>query len=71
MQLHFWCQGGAEFADLGRTVAVDHNAKEIRMLVSQTADHATNVGPPVGLTEVYLWWVSSEDHTVLLSTKIF
>lgn len=29
------CQGGAEFADLGRTVTVDHNAKEIIMLVSK------------------------------------
>lgn len=29
-------QGGAEFADLGRTLTADHNAKEIIMLVSKT-----------------------------------
>ena len=29
-------QGGAEFADLGRTLTTDHNAKEIIMLVSKT-----------------------------------
>ena len=29
------CQGGAKFADVGRTVIVDHNAKEIIMLVSK------------------------------------
>lgn len=31
----FYCQGGAEFADLGRTLIADHNAKEIIMLVSK------------------------------------
>lgn len=29
------CQGGVEFADLGRTLTADHNAKEIIMLVSK------------------------------------
>lgn len=44
--------GGAEFADPGRTAATDHNAKEIRMLVSPTADHATNGGGAKGLPEL-------------------
>ena len=53
MQLHFWCQGGAKLANLGRIVVVDHNAKDIRMLVSQIADHATNAGGTKGTTSTY------------------
>ena len=34
-------------------MAVDHNAKEIRMLFSQTADHATNAGGTKGTTSTY------------------
>lgn len=48
MQLHFLCQGGAEFVDLGRTMVDDHNGREIRKLVQPTADHATNVGGTKG-----------------------
>ena len=34
-------------------MVVDHNAKEIRMLVSQTTDHATNAGGTKGTTSDY------------------
>ena len=53
MQLHFWCQGRAEFADLGRIVVVDNNAKEIRMSVSQTTEYPTNVGGTKGTASAY------------------
>ena len=34
-------------------MAIDHNAKEIRMLVSQKADHATNAGGTKGTASAY------------------